>query len=141
MPRSIYKLPEFIVLPTKLKRYCLWTIIDGREHSETCRLLKINPDRTKKDPRVALVKAAWRTPEAPAEIVIPTRFPAGGPETVARAFYEAARRLERDATGHLPAGDPEDPTLTATTIIRHADGDIPVARWIPDSQWEAAANV
>jgi len=128
---SIYRLLEYTVLPPRLRKYALAVLIDGRTHADACTILRLNTTRVNADPRLARLKAAWRAAETPAprEIAIPERFPADASETVARAFYEAARRIRRDEGEGV---ETEDATLARTTIVGH-DG----TRWLCDAEWEA----
>jgi hypothetical protein len=131
---SLYRLPEYIVLPPKLKKYAMFTLVDGRSHHIACVLLNLKPDRVRKDPRVIRLLAAYQganspAPAGPAEIHIPERFSYVMPEDVQAAFYECARRIRRSMANALPA-DPEDPALTRTAII-----DFEGTRWVPDSEF------
>jgi len=136
--RALYAIPEFIVLPPKLRKYALFTLVDGRTHSAACTLLRLNPDRVKNDPRIQRLRDAL-TPVASAgksvEVVAPERC--SGNDDI--AMFECVRRIARDLGD---ATTPENPAFAKMTFV-YPEGHVTHAwllehglstRLVPDSE-------
>jgi len=122
--KTLYALPEYIVLPAKLRKYALFTIVDGRSHSSACTLLRLNPDRVKNDVRIQRIREALAGNTATDYIQIPSRMLEGMTAQQILAFYEAVDRLNdlrvtRDVFPGVLIVD-EDGNRYESKAVRHA---------------------
>jgi len=114
--KELQDMPEFVVLPAKLRQYILFTELYGKLHGTACRLLKLNKTRTKADPRILECQNAIRSSHANVlassarEVVAPERFD----HTNSAEMYECVRRISRDLGEEVGAGNP---SFARTTFV------------------------